>query len=971
MKDFLSGIIDRTSEFGNHYNKYVRNISQNLDLLIRRLEDEKKRDTVHFLHPAYDFKSELKIVASIGTTSEEKLKLLGSFFSLQFLLMNHQAIDLLKIEVMDSEADRISVYKDFMLTVGNKFRTLTANYINELLNIFSDRDYPEFVILGVGTRSDQDDIDVGIIDDGRGNREKFNRTIALISREMLRYATTFHFHLSEHIGSQYYSASIDEYKKVLRHEIRDFVIINEMLSGARIIGSKKIYEKYRKEVIDRYFYHTQGNNQYHEGYLRGILGEISLLMARPISTTHINFKEDALRVIKSIISVQKTIFKSEKHNAWEIIDDLKTKDAKRHHEYNALEQSLTFFEIFRYLYQLFVTQDEEIILDETSLKNINQVAKVLGYTNIGRCHAGDHLLVHYYEHVQNIRTVVPKFLNEVKTHLKEHSVFSPMFNLNYKGNIAQDFIQKFQFFRGTSFWDDILDDFKNETQLKRFVDDINSLSSVNKKQIIEKYIEWVKYDFYSLIKFLTTLGKSKTGHIVYEDLNKHLLNIIDQIPDVVRNIAYVFYRFPNLINNYLSLNDEKTLRFYHKLLEEKIYEEEINQIIENLKYLIEIHRSSSKFFKRFYLRILDKYPEAIKMLRDPHRLVELANGICSDISVMKTFEDRKEILGDYYDFEIMRVGINTLNGAPVRQTNIEYINFSDNYINTLFDICRQEVDTEYKKRIITEDLLAIFAAGGHAREQAFDDDYDIIVLLNSQDPKVLSYCNKIVAKMNAEIIKRGTIPHHRFAEYFGRYVITLKEIEQLLGEKRPNIFIEKSQILGARLIIGSHRFEKEFLERIVKPYIFNQKRDYTAQMIQEIKSRHEMIKQDIVDSDNDIKEGAGGLRDIEMVMLILKAQFNIKQPVSSKLFKDIAACQSNLKSDLQKLERAFSFLKNLRDLYRLTAGASDVILPQALDTAANIMAYKSSTQLYNDFKKITADTTRTITNLIDKLQNND
>ncbi len=968
MKDFLTQIQEKTAEFGNHYRKYIQAVSKNLDHLIQKLEEEKKRDAVHILHPAYDFESELKIVESVGKNNEEKLNFLGTFFALQFLLINRQAIDLLRMDAIASNVDRFSVYKKFMIDAGNNFRMLTAHYIEELLNIFIEKEErPGFVILGVGTKSDQDDIDVGIIDDGKQNRKKFNRAISLISYEMLKYATSFHFHLSEHIGSHYYSASINEYKEVLRHEIRDFVIINEMLSGAVITGSEKLFKKYRKEIIDRYFYHPDGDNKYHEGYLRGILGEVNSLLARPISSTHINFKEDALRVIKSIISAKKTILNIDKVNAWDIFDSLKNKDSKKYHEYNVLEMSLTFFEIFRYLYQLFVTQDEEILLEDVALKNIRRVAKVIGYADTGKCRAEEHLLVHYYEHLQNTRSIVSVLLDDIKIHLESNSIFVPMFNFSYQGNIAQDFLRKFKFFRGTSFWDDILDDFKNEELLKRFVNDLNSFLPDRRKKLIKGYIEWVKYDFYSLIMFLTILGKTKSGFPIYKDLNTHLLQIVDSIPDVVRKIAYVFNRFPNLINSYLSLGDESDLRFYLKILEGKIYGEEIGSVVDNLRYLIGIHLSSSLFFKRYFLRIINKYPESIKLLNNPEQLEEFADGIYSDVNSMRTFKVKKEKLGDYYDFEMMRVGLKTLNGISVEETNTDFTEFSDNYILTLSDICRREIDTQYRKRIITDDLLAIFAAGGHAREQAYDDDYDIIVLLNSDNPEMLSYCNKIISKMNGEIIKRGTIPHHRFADYFGRFVILLKEVEQLLSEKRPDIFVEKSQMLGARLIVGSHRFEKEFVDRIVKPYIFDMKNEYIAQMTQEIISRHSITEREDAQFENNIKESTGGLRDIEMMMLMIKARFNIMEPLNSKLFKYVADTQKELEDDLCVLASACSFLKNLRDVYRLTAGASDVILPEALHTTAEIMGFQNSKKMYNKFKKVRRDVKMTIKNLIAKL----
>ncbi|MEO0226064.1 MAG: hypothetical protein ABIL05_03820 [candidate division WOR-3 bacterium] len=643
MKDFITTLKERIDEFGNHYRKYLQAVSNNLDQLIQRLEEQKKRDQVHILHPAYDFAQEIKTIVGVGETTEEQLRFVGTYYALQFLLINRQAIDRLRMEILASEDERISIYKNFMRQAGNTFRMLTANYIKILLDIFV-KDKPGFVILGVGTKSDQDDIDIGILDDGSSRRREFNRAIALISQEMQKYATSFHFHLSEHIGRRFYSASIAEYKKVLRREIRDFVIINEMLSAAVIIGSEQMFEEYRREVTARYFYNVNGDNLYHEGYLRGILGEISSLLARPISPVYINLKEDALRIIKSIISARKTIFNIEKVNAWDIIEELKVKDPKRQAEYDALERSLTFFEIFRYLYQLFVTQDEVVYLDEVSLKNIRKVSRVLGYSDIGKCRAEEHILVHYYEYIKNIRMVVPLLIEDMKYHLKRNSVFAPMFKVDYPGNLAHDFIERFRFFRGVAFWDDILDDLKVDALLKKFVGDLILLPPEEKERIIKKYIEWVRYDFYLLIEFLTILGKNKNSVSVYHELNQRLLKTIKRIPEKARDIAFVFYRYPQLINNYLSLNDEHGLRTYLKILESRTFEEEVAEIINNLKPLIALHLLSSKFFKHIFLRVLDKYPECIGLLNRPQRLKEFAQGIYSDVGSMRTFEEKKEKL---------------------------------------------------------------------------------------------------------------------------------------------------------------------------------------------------------------------------------------------------------------------------------------------------------------------------------------
>ncbi|MEO0205862.1 MAG: hypothetical protein ABIL22_04210 [candidate division WOR-3 bacterium] len=967
MKDFLTIIGEKTQEFGNHYRKQLQAIKKFYEPLLDKIEINKKREMVHFLHPSTNFPEELRIVANVAETMEEKLNFVGAYFSLHLLWINRQLIDTLKMELLAPDIDKIQIYRRFMRRAGNQFRYLTAAYIEELLQILKgENEFPRFVIMGVGTKSDQDDLDVGIVDDGTENRDFLNRIIARMSKEMFKFAVSFHFHLSEHIGSRHYSASIGEYKEVLSQELRDFVIINEMLGAAVIVGDNELSKQFQNEVILRYYYRPDSDMKYHEGYLRGILGEVRALLARPISKSRINFKEDGLRPIKSIISAKKTVFNIRKVNAWDILDELLEVDQERVEEYDILEKSLTFVEIFRYLYQMFVTQDEEIVIDDAALKNIRKIAQLLGYTDIGLCRAEEHLLVHYYEHIQNIHRIVPHLINDLKNHLKGNSVFTLLFEEKYQGNLVQDFINRFKFFRGASYWDDILDDFGSPETLERFSNDFCKFNQIEQDAIIQQYIEWLKFDFYTLFTFLSTLSKNKNTFKIYEKLNEAFLIDINNMPDIVRNIAFVYSRYPGLLNEILSIETPANLNNFAQILQAGIYEEEIATIVNDFRNLIEIYLSSSHFFRRYFIRTTRKYQECLRFLKDANFLKEYAEGIYGDISPMRTFPAKKEKLGDYYDFEMVRVSLATLRGMPIQATNTEFIEFADQYIRTLYDICREETDAEMNKRIITEDVLAIFAAGGHAREQAYDDDYDLIVLLNSEDPNLLSYSNRVISKMNAEIIKRGTIPHHRFAEYFGRFVITLKEIEQLLAEDRPDIFIEQSQILGARLIAGSHRFEREFLNSIIHPHVFGKKAIYIRRMIDEINSRHS--EKEYINSGIDIKECPGGLRDIEMIMLILKAHLEITEPVNSKLFEILSEKMPRYHNEFAFLSNSFNFLKTIRDIYRLTIGATDVITKEGLKNIALIMNFKNERELYEKFSETRAGVTKTIQELITSIR---
>ena len=414
MQDFIARLEERVGELGNHHRKYLRNISANIDKIIDRLETCGQIDQVHLRSAAPDLAGETAMVAGLGRSIDEKLDLLGCYYGFQFLNMNIRAVDVLALNLATSD-DRYVVYKQFMRQIGNDFRSLTACHMQHTLDLLLSQDKrSEFVICGVGTRADQDDIDVGIIDDGSPGRSDLNKAVGRMQHIMLKQAVRLHFYLSEHVGSQSYSASIPEYKNLLKREIHDFVIINEMLGAAPIIGSNRLYRIFSREVTQRYYYHRQGDNRFHEGFLRGLLGEVRSLLIRKAKKNSINPKDDGLRMLKGIVFAGKSIFNIGKVNAWDILHQLEERDPEHKDIFRVLDRSLTFLEIFRFLYQLFVVQEEEIYLGgEDTSSNLQAVAKAMGYQDVGVIKAWDHLLIHYYEHVDVIKEPVETLLKDV------------------------------------------------------------------------------------------------------------------------------------------------------------------------------------------------------------------------------------------------------------------------------------------------------------------------------------------------------------------------------------------------------------------------------------------------------------------------------------------------------------------------------------------------------------------------------
>lgn len=868
-----------------------------------------------------------------------------------------------------------------LLQTGIKFRRLNAAYMQKLLNLFLKVDErPEYAICGVGTRVDQDDLDLGIIDDKSSRRKDLNIAIGRLNSEMIRWAIPLHLHLSQYVGEPGFTASIEEYNELLEREIHDFIIISEMLGAKLILGSSNLFKRFENEVTSRYYYRKNKNNIFHEGYLRGILGEVRSLLLQQSREDVICPKEDGMLMVRGILYSKKTMVSIKSANNYEILDELKVKDAINHIIYNDLEEALMFLETFRFLYQLLIIQDEEIMLrTNEGCGNLAIVAEYMGYGGVGCVNAYERLMTHYFEYVYLIKERTEQIFDSVTKHLQSISAFSQLAHgvaastatIDKTHHATVEFANLTHFFRGTKFWDDVMNTLEedNSKYLKDIISDLSSLPQKEKTEVIQRYINICHYSFYALISFIMVITKHNNDlpdKGLVNKLNDSLFNAISGSPDEVRRLAKVFSHYPQLLSDYLSSLDDVKQKKFLQLLKIDIWEEETNRFKEKLERLADLHCCTSQYFKRFFHKAIKKYPEYILYLDETSTLRHIAEGVLGEVERHTDLKKKKELLGDYYNIEFLRTGLELLRGAPIELVNVEYTDFSDTYIRMLFDVCKMEIDEEWAKRIATHDLLALFVTGGHGRGQAFDDDYDIIVIINSDDDELLRYSSKIMSRMNAEIIKCGILPHYRFSEYSGNYVNTMSEIASILTDNNECAFIDKAQILGSRRVVGSTIFDEMFDIKIIEPFIFKKKTSFIKDMMSEMNNRHQQ-ESDHRFLDNNIKECLGGLRDIEMFFLILKAHFSLREPISNDLVLKLCEKDKARSANYQQLKQVFDNLKHLRDVYRLTVTADDTLDPEFLDTPCKVLGFsnKSCECAIDDLLKTFTSWTKTSNKIIE------
>lgn len=954
MYSFLAKLKNRSQELGNHTRKYVRSIDLYGEALVRRLEQRGMIDQVHLWKESRNPSLEMDVILYAAATREEKLNFLGCYYGIQFLHMNLQAIDIFYLNVK-ARQNRLKIFKEMQYRLGINFRRLNATYMAKLLELFLPTEKrPVFAVCGVGTRYDEDDLDLGIIDDGSSKRKDLNLAIGHLNSEMMKWAVPLHLHLSQYVGEPGFTASINEYQELLERQIHDFIIISEMLSAKLILGNESLFHEFEKKVTSRYYYHPKQDNLYHEGYLRGLLGEVRSLMLCHTKHNSIAPKEDAIRMIKGLIYCEKAMFSIQSANNYDILAVLQERDNAHRQIYIDLEKTLLFLETFRFLYQLLIIQDEEIVLTGGQAnENLKIVARYMGYSGVGTINASEQLLIHYYENVAMAKEKTEQIFDVVTQHLMSISSFSRIgrklkshkqIDYNDKTNVAIEFAKLIEFFTGTKFWDDVINTLECDDAklLQRLVNDIYKLDPHARQRIINKYVALHNYSFYGLLSMLLVIHRNlkKISHPEFlDELNNSLFKNVKGSSEEARRLAKVFSYSPNLINDYMATLSLAKQRAFIRYLQVEVWEDETAAFQRKLLRLAKLHCCASQYFKRFFQKAVRKYPECFFYLQEPATMKYITSGLLGEVDRYSEIKNKKIALGDYYNVEFMRTGIELLTGADFNYINSEFTEFSDTYLESLFDLCRMETDEEWAQRIATHDLLAIYVTGGHARGHAFDDDYDLIVVLNAEDEQIRHYSSRIISRMNGEIIKRGVLPHFRFSEYTGYFVTTMDELARILSNGKSSTFIDKAQLLGSRRVVGSSLFDKTFANKIIRPYIFEQKHIFIREMLEELRQRHEYHNPDNDGIDKNVKECVGGLRDIEMFFLILKAHFEIIEPISNELVQRLCAGDMKRKENYLRLKRHFDSLKHLRDIYRLTVTADDELDKNYLKTPAEILGF--------------------------------
>ena len=972
-------LCELAGEFSNYTAKYLQQIGAVIAELTASLEQAGLRDEVHLWQPAWNLEREMDIVSHVAPEGQKRIRYLGCYYGLQYLRMNIQAIEALRAGVVPG-ASRAEVYREFLTNTGANYSQLVVTFVRKVLDILvGAEELPPFVICGVGTLTDQDDVDIAVVVENDDNREGLNRILGRLSSVMLRYATRFHFYLSENVSPESFATSLSEYREYAETRPGDYIIVSELLNAEPLYGDRALFERLRKEIIERYYADSGADKIYHEGFVRGALGDAVALVHRDYESDRIVPKEDALRVIKSLVHIKRTIHGLREPNIWHNLKRLSDIEPWNAEKNDALEEGLIFFEVFRYLYQLLVVQDEVIILDTPVMaENLARVAAAMGYRRRGAVGPEETLLVHYYDSVDKVRAVAEDLAQEVEENLRSSSVFLELASTasEPQGQLLKRMLKMIRFLVRTAFWDDVFELLvaSDKKLLRALVADFNALPPEKRERRINELVGLVKRNAELFIKLLVLLGENRdevdAGEL-FDGMGAAFLREFETFYNPAREAARIFATHPVLLNRYLAEVDYDAAKRFMELVSREVRVPSFKPAAAALRALCRLRYYGSAYLRRYLQAVLKKYPDCLYLLDDLDAMADKSQGILAEAAIVPSPAAKKELLGDYYDLELLRTGLMTLNGATIEETNARYTEFSDDYLNYLFDACREELAEEYGRWVTSFDLMAIYAAGGHAREWAFNDDYDLIVLIDTDDEKLQELGGAVISAMSSEICKRGMMTHFRFLEHFGSYVIPVSQLEAFFRRENETDFIEKSQLLESRLVVGTSTFEEDTYERIIKPFVFARADEYIADMKREMASRQQAVGD--VYLPNNVKECVGGLRDIVMAILICKARFGIRDPITARILDGIGRVYPQAGLELRSLYNSMCFLKNLRDVYRLTVCLDDNLDFEHADVVGEILGFEGEApgergrQVKDAFERTTAKVASEIQSVLSKV----
>jgi UTP:GlnB (protein PII) uridylyltransferase len=312
----------------------------------------------------------------------------------------------------------------------------------------------------------------------------------------------------------------------------------------------------------------------------------------------------------------------------------------------------------------------------------------------------------------------------------------------------------------------------------------------------------------------------------------------------------------------------------------------------------------------------------------------------------------------------------TLRGSSRAETSAAFNDLTTNYLTALFDVCLRETEREAGRRLTDRALPAVYLTGGHSRGRPYDEDYDFVVLTATDDADSHELAERTIVRMNRQIARRGVIAQYHFGDRLGRFVTSLDDLVEWLSGDEADLFVDRCQLLGSRLIVGSQKVEEDLIDRILRPQVFERWEEFTESLGREIherRARYRIIEEGVIH----LKEMPGGLRELDLGLMAAGARLGVRQLTGEWLYSRLTELDPDNSESYGILREASHFLIQLRSVYRVAVAASDVMEQGYMTPTARILGYdgrsgeEPAVQLFREIRERAAEAAGAVDRLLE------
>lgn len=239
----------------------------------------------------------------------------------------------------------------------------------------------------------------------------------------------------------------------------------------------------------------------------------------------------------------------------------------------------------------------------------------------------------------------------------------------------------------------------------------------------------------------------------------------------------------------------------------------------------------------------------------------------------------------------------------------------------LASVCTDRVDSRLKEIFSSAGVrqpLCLIAVGGYGRGELAPFS-DIDIMLFAKDRSSSGPAEDLL---------------YRFWDAKLDISHSFRTPADCINESRRDIRT-KTSLLEHRFIAGDKEFYRYFCETVYPEVAYRRHKDFVTEKLRESETRHRKSGDSVYMLEPNIKDGKGGLRDVQTMLWLAAVRFRIRR--LEELSGIISA------HDLERLRKAYDFLLKVRFcLHVLSRRKNDILSFEFHESIAGMTGFKTS-----------------------------